>query len=288
MKNGITINPKGFHRDQIKFYCILIPLAVFMALPIVYIISHAFKPISELYAFPPKFFTSNPKLDNFKNLGKVAEGSLASVGRYAFNSFVVTALVVTANVLVGSMAGFALSKLDFKGKNLIFELNTLSMMFVPAAMLIPRYLIIDKIGIMDTYFAHILPLLAMPVGMFLVKQFIDQVPNELMDAAAIDGANKFTIYYRIILPLIKPAAATVCILSFQQVWTNMETSNMFTTRESMRTLAFYMNTLITTNNTVAGQGIAAAASLIMFLPNIILFIILQSSVMNTMAHSGIK
>lgn len=288
MKNGITINPKGFHRDQIKFYCILIPLAVFMALPIVYIISHAFKPISELYAFPPKFFTSNPKLDNFKNLGKVAEGSLVSVGRYAFNSFVVTALVVTANVLVGSMAGFALSKLDFKGKNLIFELNTLSMMFVPAAMLIPRYLIIDKIGIMDTYFAHILPLLAMPVGMFLVKQFIDQVPNELMDAAAIDGANKFTIYYRIILPLIKPAAATVCILSFQQVWTNMETSNMFTTRESMRTLAFYMNTLITTNNTVAGQGIAAAASLIMFLPNIILFIILQSSVMNTMAHSGIK
>lgn len=285
---SISINPKGFHKDQIKFYVVLIPLAAFMVLPIIYIISHAFKPVSELYAFPPKFLVRNPTLDNFRNLAKTVSGSLVSIGRYTFNSVVVTVLVVTLNVLVGSMAGFALSKLDFKGKKVIFEINTLSMMFVPAAVLIPRYLIIDKIGIMDTYFAHVLPLLAMPVGMFLVKQFIDQVPNELIEAAVVDGANKLTVYRKVVLPLIKPAIATVCILSFQQVWGNLETSNMFTTKESMRTLAFYMSTLINTNTTVAGQGISAAAALIMFVPNIVLFIILQSQVMNTMAYSGIK
>lgn len=285
---GTTINPKGFHKDQIKFYVILIPLAIFMALPIVYIINHAFKPLSELYAFPPKFLVENPTFDNFRNLAKISNDSIVSIGRYTFNSFLVTALVVLLNVLVGSMAGFALSKMKFKGKNLIFEINTLSMMFVPAAVLIPRYLVIDKIGIMDTYFAHILPLLAMPVGMFLVKQFIDQVPDELIEAAVVDGAGKFTIYRKIIIPLIKPAIATVCILSFQQVWGNIETSTMFTTKESMRTLAFYMSTLISTNTTVAGQGVSAAAALIMFVPNILLFIMLQSQVMNTMAHSGIK
>lgn len=285
---GVTINPKGFHKGQIKFYVVLIPLALFMALPIVYIINHAFKPLSELYAFPPKFFVSSPTTDNFRNLAKVSSGSVVSVGRYAFNSILVTVAVVLANMIVGSMAGFALSKLEFKGKKVLFEINTLSMMFVPAAVLIPRYLVIDRIHIMDTYFAHILPLLAMPVGMFLVKQFIDQVPNELMEAAVMDGANKFTIYRIVILPLIKPALATVCILSFQQVWGNLETSNMFTTRESMRTLAFYMSTLINANASVAGQGISAAAALIMFVPNIVLFIILQSNVMNTMAYSGIK
>ena len=285
---GVTINPKGFHKGQIKFYVVLIPLALFMALPIVYIISHAFKPPSELFAFPPRFFVKSPTADNFRNLAKVSGGSVVSVGRYAFNSILVTVSVVCANMVVGSMAGFALSKLDFKGKKVLFEINTLSMMFVPAAVLIPRYLVMDRIHIMDTYFAHILPLLAMPVGMFLVKQFIDQVPDELIEAAVVDGANKFTIYRIVILPLIKPALATVCILSFQQVWGNLETSNMFTTKESMRTLAFFMNTLINANASVAGQGISAAAALIMFVPNIVLFIILQSNVKNTMAYSGIK
>ena len=128
----------------------------------------------------------------------------------------------------------------------------------------------------------------MPVGLFLIKQFMDQIPDELIEAATIDGANEFQIYRKIILPIVRPALATAAILVFQQVWNNIESSNLFVTSESLRTLAFYMNTLASTTNVVAGQGIAAAASLIMFLPNLILFILLQSKVMNTMAHSGLK
>ena len=227
-------------------------------------------------------------MDNFIKLSQTTQTSSVALSRYLLNTLAVTLSVVILTVFIGSMAGFALSKLTFKGKKLFFEINTLSMMFVPAAVLIPRYLIIDSLRIMDTYLAHILPLLAMPVGLFLLKQFIDQVPDELIEAAYVDGASYFRVYYKVILPLIKPAVATVCILSFQQVWGNLETSNMFTTQESMKTLAFYMSTFINVNNTVVGQGIAAAGALIMFLPNILLFIILQSKVMNTMAHSGIK
>ena len=200
----------------------------------------------------------------------------------------ITIVVVIASVLIATMAGFALSKLKFKGRNALFELNTIALMFVPAAVQIPRYLIIDGINILDTYWAHILPLIAMPVGLFLVKQFIDQIPDSLIEAAVVDGASMYAIYRKVVLPLIKPAIATIAILSFQQVWNNIETSALFTSDEGMRTLAFFMNSLSNDANVVAGQGIGAASGLIMFIPNLILFIILQSNVMNTMAYSGLK
>ena len=281
-------NPDRFHLNQLPMYLILVPLALFMSLPILFIINHAFKPIEELFAFPPRFFVSNPSLENFTRLVRQASQGGISISRYIFNSLVVTVCVVLLSVLISAMAAFALSKLRFRGKNTLMEINNLAMMFVPVAVIIPRYLLIDKLGLINTYLAHIFPLIAMPVGMFLVKQFTDQVPDSLIEAAIVDGAGYFTIFRRIILPLVRPAIATVAILSFQQVWNNTETSIMYTNRENMRTLTFYMNTLASNTNAVAGQGVAAAASLTMFLPNLILFICMQSKVMNTMAYSGIK
>lgn len=285
--SGNRANPRKFQRNQIPFYLYLIPVAVFMGLPIIYILNHAFKPMDELFAFPPRFFVANPSLDNFRNLFRTAAGASIPVSRYIFNSLVVTVSVVFLSVLMSTMAGFALSKMKFRLKKPLFELNNLALMFVPVAVTIPRYLTITAMGILDTYFAHILSLLAMPVGLFLIKQFIDQVPDSLMEAAQIEGASAFTVYRRVVLPLIKPAIATGAILSFQMVWNNIETSALFTSSENIRTLSFYMNTL-TSVGTVQGQGMAAAASLIMFIPNLVLFIIMQSSVMNTMAHSGLK
>lgn len=284
---GNRVNPRKFHKNQIPFYLYLIPIAVFMGLPIVFIISHAFKPMDELFAFPPRFFVSNPSLDNFRNLLRTAAGSSIPISRYVFNSLVVTLAVVLGSVIMSTMAGFALSKMRFRLKNPLFEVNNLALMFVPVAVTIPRYLTITSMGILDTYFAHILSLLAMPVGLFLIKQFIDQVPDSLLEAAQIEGANAFLVYRKVVLPLIKPAIATGAILSFQMVWNNIETSALFTSRESIRTLSFYMSTL-TQVGTVQGQGMAAAASLIMFIPNLLLFVVMQSSVMNTMAHSGLK
>jgi ABC-type glycerol-3-phosphate transport system permease component len=286
---GTRINPTRFHRSQLKFYAVLVPLALFMMLPIVFIFSHSFKPINELFAFPPRFFVQNPTLANFEHLFRRTSASGISLSRYLFNSIVVTVAVMIASVMMSAMAGYALSKIKFKFKAALFEVNTLALMFVPIAVMIPRYLVMEKTGMLDTYWVHILPLLAMPIGLFLLKQFIDQVPEELREAALMDGAREFTIFRKVIMPVIKPALATVAILAFQSVWNNVETSTMYVNDETLKTLPFFMNTLVAQQgNTVAGQGMAAAASLLMFLPNLIIFIFLQSRVMNTMAHSGLK
>ncbi len=285
---GKRINPQKFDRSQIKILLVILPLVVFMALPIIYIINHAFKPMEELFAFPPTFFVNNPTLDNFVKLGKFSDTSSIPLTRYIFNSILVTGLTVGLSLLLTTMTAFALSKLKFKGRNMMMQINQLAIMFVGTAVLIPRFLVICFFGVNNTIWAHILPLLALPVALFLVKQFVDQVPDSLIEAAYIDGATDFQVYLKVIIPMIKPAIATAAIMVFQQVWGNMETSNYFVDDNGIKTLTFYMNTLAGANTSVAGQGMAAAASLIMFLPNIILFAFLQDKVMNTMANSGIK
>lgn len=282
------INPKRFHPSQIRYLLFITPIALFMILPLIYIFNHAFKPLEELFYYPPRFFVVQPTLANFVRLFKVTGSSGIPMSRYLFNSIIVTVLVLFASVVIATMAGYALSKLNFKMKKVINEINTLALMFVGVAVMIPRYLVVEKLGLIDNFFVHVLPYLAVPVGLFLVKQFIDQIPNELIDASRVDGANEWQIYTKIVLPLIKPAIATIMILSFQAVWNSADTSTVYINNDVLKTFAFYMGTLTTNISGVAGQGMAAAASLIMFLPNLIIFIIMQSKVMDTMAHSGIK
>ena len=286
---GHQMNPDKFEKSQIKIILLVLPMVLLTALPIVFIIFHAFKPMEELFAFPPKFITTHPTLDNFRNLLKASRSAGIPVSKYIFNSVFITVVVVFGSLLFSTMAAYALSKLRFKGRNTMMQINQIALMFVSCAVMIPRYLIVNKLGMVDTMWSQILPLMALPVGLFLVKQFVDQVPDSLIEAAYMDGAKEWQIYTKVIIPLIKPAIATAAILVFQQVWTNLEASNYYINDESLKSLAFYMNTLASSQgNTVAGQGISAAASLIMFLPNLILFCILQRHVMNTMAYSGIK
>jgi len=287
MALGTNFNPRRFDKTQLKFYLILIPFSAFMLLPIIYIFTTAFKPIDELFAFPPRFYVINPTFENFRTLFVYAEYGLPAI-RYLVNSIIVTFAVVTTSVLFSSMAGYVLSKKNFRGKKTLFEVNKVALMFVPLVVMIPRFLVVSSIGIVDTLWGHILPIIAIPVGLFLVKQFIDQVPDELIEAAKIDGAGDIYIFSKIIIPLIRPAIATIAILSFQATWNNTETSTLFVSVENKQTFAFYMSTLTSSTNTVAGAGIGAAAALIMFIPNLVIFIIMQNNVMNTMAHSGMK
>ena len=283
------INPSGFHKSQIKFYLFLIPFSLLMLLPILFIFNHAFKPQSELFEYPPKFFVRRPTLSNFSEFFRVMNSTSIPFSRYLTNTILVTLVGVTLTILISALSAYGLSKLKFKGKKFLFELNTLALMFVPIAVQIPRYLIIAEMGLIDSYLVHILPMIVMPVAMFLLKQFVDQVPNELIEAAKIDGASEMQVFIKVILPMIGPALATVGILSFQAIWNDMSTSSLYINDESKRTIAFFVSSLTAgAGNTVAGQGMAAAAGLMMFLPNFILFVILQSRVMNTMAHSGIK
>src|SRR5690606_7343925 len=206
---GTRINPKHLHRSQIKFFLILVPLAIFMALPIVYIVSTAFKPINELFAWPPQFFVVEPTLKNFTDLFNVTSTTGVPMTRYLFNSIVISVLVVITSIFVSSLVGYALSKVQFKIKKPLLFLNNIAIIFVGSSVVTPRYLVIQSLGLGDNFLVHIIPGLAIPVGLFLIKQFIDQIPNELIEAAKIDGANEFQVYMNIILPLIKPAIATI-------------------------------------------------------------------------------
>ena len=285
---GKKMNPTRFHPSQLKFYAILIPMAILTGLPIVFIFSQALKPVNELYLYPPRFFVSNPSLNSFRKLVETMNSSDVPIYRYFFNSIMSTLLTVLCTVAITAFAGYALAKKKFRTKNLIFSINTMALMFVGAAVKIPKYLIVYGTGLIDNFAVHVIPALAMPVGLFLVKQFMDQIPDELLEAAQIDGATDWYTFRKIVVPLSKSALATVVILTFQTAWNTIEASELYLNHDNLKTFAYYMSTLTTTGNDVAGIGMAAAATLIMFIPNLIIFIVMQNNVMSTMAHSGIK
>lgn len=284
---GSKINPKRFSTGQIKFHAVSLPLSIFMIIPIIYIFNRAFMPLGELFAFPPRIIVTNPTFDNFINLFEMAGSTGVPMSRYFLNSLFVTVLTVVINVVITIMAAYVFSKKKFKLKGTLWNLNQMALMFVATAVSVPRYIIVTEMGLVNTWFAHVLPLVAMPVGLFLVKQFVDGIPDALIEAAVMDGAGEVTIIRKVIVPLTRPAIATSIVLTFQQVWNNVETSNNFITDEAMRTLNYYA-TAIGLNNAMAAAGVTAAISALIFLPNLIIFICMQSQVMNTMSHSGIK
>lgn len=276
-------------KTQLILTMLLGIFGIFMLVPIIYIINHALKPYSELFIFPPNIFVRQPTLDNFTELFVMTRDAVIPASRYLFNSIVVGVIGTGSVVIVSALCAYPLSKHKFPGHKLLFSVIVVSLMFVQEAINIPRYVVVANLGIMNTYWGHILPHVANTVGVFLMKQFMDQVPNELIEAGKIDGAREFTIFARIIIPITLPACATVAILSFQSIWSDVSTSTLFMQDDAMKTFPFFLSTL-TQNlaNSVARQTAAAAAALIMFLPTLIMFLVFQRKVIATMSHSGIK
>ena len=294
------INPRRFDRSQLKFFAYLIPISIIMGIPIIFICFNAFKPLEELLNYPPKLITLRPTLQNFQNLVATSANKPIPMSRYLFNSILSTICVVGFTLLITVMAAYCMSKKRYRLKNTLFAINEAALMVVSVAVAIPRYIIVNELGMVDSFWAHVIPLLAMPVGLYLVKQFIDDLPDSMIEAARIDGASDYRILLRIVVPNIIPALATVAILAFQASWNSVEASNYYINNEALKSFSFYMSTLTAntgnanamvgqlSGNAIAGLGMQAAASLIMFLPNLVMFIVLQSRVMNTMSHSGMK
>ena len=279
----------GWDTSQKVITFFLIIVGLFMLLPLVYIFNHALKPYSELFIFPPNIFVINPTLSNFTELFVVTRDSTVPASRYLFNSIFIALIATAAVIVISALAAYPLAKHRFPGSKILFSVIIVSLMFVPETMMIPRYVVISNLGIINTYWGHVLPHVAAPVSVFLIKQFMDQVPDELIEAGKIDGAREFGIFMRIVLPITLPALATSAILQFQNIWATTETSMLFMTDDAMKTFPFFLQTL-TQNlaNSVARQGAAAATSLVMFLPTLFVFLVFQRKVIATMAHSGIK
>lgn len=276
--------------STIVILSLLTAVALVSLLPIVYVICNAFKPLEELFIYPPQFFVKNPTMQNFWDFIYATDVSTVPFTRYLFNSVVVTITSTALIILVSLCCAYAFSKMKFPGSKGLFSMITVALMFAPEAVVITRYLIVSGMGIIDTIWAHILPHLALPMGVFLIKQFMDQVPNSLCEAAKIDGASELRILWSIITPAVLPAVGAVLIIAFQNVWGDMTTSTLYTTSESMKTLPYFVNSLTSglTATSVARKGATAAAGLLMLLPNFIIFAVLQKSMIATMVTSGIK
>ena len=270
---------------NIGTFIFLLIIALFMLLPLVFVVSSAFKPLSELFIFPPKLFPMNPTLDNFKDLSSLLGDSWLPFSRYVFNSLAVTVIGTFGNIIFSSMAAYVLSKHNFPGKNILFQTVVLSLLFSTVVTGIPNYIIITKLHMINTVWALILPLLPSSLGLFLMKQFMDQmIPDTLLEAARLDGAGENRIFFSICLPLVKPAIMTLLIYSFQGIWNSTGGSYIFD--EKLKTLPTALNNIITSG--ISRTGVSSAVSLLLILPPIAVFLFAQSNVLQTMATSGMK
>ena len=269
---------------DIFLYIFLLIVAVIMVFPIVYAVNSALKPLDELFMFPPKIFAKNPTTDNFSDLFVTMGKSWVSFSRYLFNTVFITAVGTIGHLFIASMAAFVLAKYDFPGGQGFFKLVTVAMMFTGYVTQIPNYLILNKLGWIDTYWAIIIPAFASPMGLFLMKQFMEGLPTSLIEAAKIDGANEFKVFFSIVMPNVKPAWMTLIIFSVQGLWNNRASTYIYS--EEKKTLVYAMQQIQSGGIARTGQG-AAVLVVLMVVP-IAIFIFSESQILETMASSGLK
>lgn len=270
-------------------YLIITLLALFTVLPIVYMVSTALKPLEEMFLYPPRFFVRHPTLRNFAELLLAIDALSVPFVRYVFNSLFVAAATVGASLVLSSMAAYPLAKYPrMPGGRLFFAVVVSTLMFAPEVTQIPRYLIVDRLNLIDTYAGLIIPSLAGSYGLFLMKQFMEQLPVEMIEAAKMDGASEWAVFWKVVMPLVRPAWITLIIFSFIGTWNDFFTPLIFTRSEQMKTLPLAMSSIGGGPGVVARWGAVAAASLVVTVPTFVIFVLLQRYVMETMSYSGIK
>ena len=255
-----------------------------MFFPIIFAVSNALKPLDELFRFPPKILAQNPTLDNFSDLFITMGKSWVTFSRYLFNTVFITVVGTAGHLIIASMAAFVLAKYEFPGGQAFFKLVTIAMMFTGYVTAIPNYLIINKLGWVDTYWAIIIPAFASPMGLFLMKQFMEGLPMSLIEAAKIDGASEWRVFRGIVMPNVKPAWMTLIIFSVQGLWNNKASTFIYS--EEKKTLVFAMQQIQGGGIARTGQG-AAVMVVLMAVP-IAIFIFSESQILETMASSGLK
>ena len=266
-------------------YFFIILTLLFTVLPLVYLTVTAFKPLDELFIWPPRFYTFRPTLANFGSLLTAMSGFTVPFSRYIFNSLFTTVCSVGGTLVICSMGAYGLSKYRFPGSRFIFSVVIAALMFSPQVTQISTYMVITKMHINDTYTVLILPKLATAMYLFLIKQFVDQIPDTYIESARIDGANELTTFLKIIIPMSKPALLTVVVFSFTAFWNDFFSPMVYTSSDAMKTLPLALQTI---GANVMRMGAMNAASFLMTVPTIIVFVFMQKRVMETMIHSGIK
>jgi ABC-type glycerol-3-phosphate transport system permease component len=281
---GKKRNARSFAGNLGLFLTLSILAAAFL-FPVIFMVNNAFKPLEELLRVPPLIFVRNPNLDNFIALANMFNTTLVPLWRYIFNTLLIVAVGTGGQMLFASMAAYPLAKYDFAGDRIISRVIVIALMFSPVVTAVPNYLILSYLGLVNTYFAVILPAFGSSLGLYLMKNFMSVVPSSLIEAAQIDGASEFATLFRVVMPAVKPAVITLFILSFQAMWGVTGGTVIYT--EALKPLSAALNQIVTTAS-VARAGASMVVSVILFAVPLVLFIIVQTQVLETMTASGIK
>jgi len=268
------------------FYVLFITVfALYSVLPLIYCVATSFKPLDELLIFPPRFFVHRPTLQNYAAIPGLLSNLKVPLSRYIFNSAFVAVVSTVSYIFISTAAAFSLSKSDLKAKKMIFMLVQVALLFNTFTLAVPQYLIYSALGMIDTYSVYILPMLAGTMGVFLMKQYMEgSIPDALLEAARIDGAGIFRIFFQIVIPLVKPCMMTLMLFGFSSAWATGSNGTIFS--ESIKTLPTIMSQI--TAGGVARAGSAMAVTVILMIPPILVYLISQSNVLESMNSAGIK
>ena len=265
-------------------FFLLFVCGAFMVLPIVYSILQSLKPLNEINLFPPRFFVTQPTLSNYKKLLNLSANLWVPFSRYVFNSFFISIAVTVLSVLISSMCADPLAKYQFPGSKWIFRIIVLALLFSTQVTYIPQYVLLSKMKMINTYWAMILPPLSGTLGLYLMKQYMTALPDSLLEAAKLDGAGEYRVFWTIVMPNVKPAWLTLLIFSFQSIWNSSNNSYIY--KEQLKMLPTVMSQMAASG--VARVGVGAAASVVLMIPVILLFVFTQRNIIDTMANSGMK
>ncbi|MET8469178.1 carbohydrate ABC transporter permease [Streptomyces sp. NPDC006422] len=276
--------PDGRARKPLLYVVASLGLLV-MATPFLWMALSAFKTKKDLTASPPVWIPSEWTLQNFQDL--LAQ---LDMPRYFLNSVIVAVLVTVCNLLFCSMLGYALAKLNFSGRSKVFGVVLAALMVPANLMVLPLFVLINQLNLLDTYAGLVLPFAAGAFGVFLMRQFMQSIPDELLEAARMDGAGEWYIFWRIVLPLVKPALATLTIFTFLGSWNNFIWPLIATNDPNKYTLPVALATFANDpNRTVGGgNGMLMAGSLLVVLPVLLVFAVLQRHFTQGIATAGMK
>lgn len=279
-------NSRSFAGNVVMGLFLIVTGYVFF-LPVLYMFNQALKPLNEMFLFPPKLFVQNPTFNNFRDLTRILANTLVPFSRYLFNSLFVVAVGSVGHILIASMCAYPLAKYRFPGSKLISNLIVYSLMFNGTVTMVPNFITISKLNLIDSYSAIIIPAFASTLGLYLMQNFMAGVPDSLLEAAKIDGASHMKILFTVVMPVVKPAWVTAFILVFQALWSTTGSSYIYT--ENLKSVGYMIGQLASSSTVgVARTGVISAASAIMFLIPASVFLLMQTNVISTMATSGIK
>ena len=290
MKKNHSRGRLGLENRRSKFgngfvIFLLLLLGAFMAFPLYYTVIQSLKPSEELFQFPPRLYVVRPTLEHYTELFQLMSNLWVPFSRYLFNTLFVAILGTVLHVLLAGMAAYPLAKHNFPGRDTLFNIILLGLMFVGQVTFLPTFIIISKLNMLNTYWAYLLPSIGASLGLFLMKQFIEQLPESILEAARLDGASEWRIYFQLVLPNIKPAVLTVFIFQFVNIWNGLSKELVYDEQLKVVKVALEQ---ISASNLYARMGSGMAGSVLLMIPPIVIFILMQRNVVETMTFAGMK